>query len=387
MPGRTYSPVQMIERLVAFDTTSRESNLDLIAFVAEYLGSHGVNSTLIHNAERTKANLYATIGPAEVGGVVLSGHTDVVPVDGQDWHSDPFTVKAEGGRLYGRGTADMKSFSAVVLALLPEFLAAPLKTPVHLALSYDEEVGGLGAPDIVAHMQTAGPRPKLVIVGEPTEMTVVDAHKSVVAVDTVVTGLEAHSSATHRGVNAIMAAAEMMVFLGRLAAELETSGNPTAHRFDPPYSTVSVGGVEGGTARNIIPRHCCFKWAARMLPGETTDELLRRMDAHAEATLLPPLRRIHPEASIVNRVIGSMPSLHPEPGSAAETLALALVGSNRTHAVSYGTEAGMFQAIGVPTIVCGPGNIREAHKPDEYIELSQVEACVGFMRRLIARLC
>ena len=386
MPGRTYSPVQMIERLVAFDTTSRASNLELIAFVADYLASHGVKSTLIHNAERTKANLYATVGPADVGGVALSGHTDVVPVDGQDWHSDPFKVKAEGGRLYGRGTADMKSFSAVALALLPEFLAARLKTPVHLALSYDEEVGGLGAPDIVAHMQKAGPRPKLVIVGEPTEMTVVDAHKSVVAVDTIVTGLEAHSSATHRGVNAIMAAADMMVFLGRLAEELEASGNPTAHRFDPPYSTVSVGGVEGGTARNIIPRHCCFKWAARMLPGETTDDLLRRMNEHAEQAVLPPLRKVYPEVSIVNRVTGNMPSLHPEPGSAAETLALALVGSNRTHAVSYGTEAGMFQAIGVPTIVCGPGNIREAHKPDEYIELSQVEACVGFMRRLIARL-
>lgn len=386
MPGRTYSPVQMIERLVAFDTTSRESNLALIGFIADYLQQRGLPATLIHNAERTKANLYATIGPADVGGVVLSGHTDVVPVDGQDWHSDPFQVVARDGRLHGRGTADMKSFSAVILALLPEFLAAPLKLPVHLALSYDEEVGGLGAPGIVAHLLKNGPRPKLVIVGEPTEMEVVDAHKSVVAVDTVVTGLEAHSSATHQGVNAIMVAAELIAFLGQLAEELQVTGNPTAHRFDPPYSTLSVGGIEGGTARNIIPRHCCFKWACRMLPGETAEALLQRLDDHAEAAVLPRLRKIYPQASIVSREIASMPSLHPEPGSAAETLALSLVASNRTHAVSYGTEAGLFQAAGVPTIVCGPGNIREAHKPDEFIELTQVEACVGFMRRLITRL-
>jgi acetylornithine deacetylase len=183
-----------------------------------------------------------------------------------------------------------------------------------------------------------------------------------------------------------MVAAEVLVFLGQIAEELQATANPTAHRFDPPYSTISVGNIEGGTARNIIPRHCRFKWACRMLPGESADGLLHRLDAHAEAEVLPRLRKIYPQASIVNRQIGSMPSLFPEPGSAAETLALALVESNRTHAVSYGTEAGMFQAAGVPTIVCGPGNIREAHKPDEFIELAQVEACVGFMRRLIARL-
>jgi acetylornithine deacetylase len=376
----------MIERLVAFDTTSRDSNLDLIHFVAGYLEGHGVASTLLHNAERTKANLYATIGPADRGGVVLSGHTDVVPVDGQDWHTDPFKVVARDGRLYGRGTADMKSFSAVILALLPEFLGARLKTPVHLALSYDEEIGGLGAPDIVAHFQKHGPRPELVIVGEPTEMQVVDAHKSILAIDTTVTGLEAHSSATDLGVNAIAAAAELIGLLERLGEELKATTDPTAHRFSPPYGTISVGLIEGGTARNIIPRHCCFKWDLRMLPDASSDALLTRFTERAEREVLPKLRKVYPGAEIVSRKIATMAALRPEPGSRAEVLALALAGSNRTQAVSYGTEAGLFQAAGVPTIVCGPGNIREAHKPNEFIELTQVEACVGFMRRLIARL-
>ncbi|HYM30453.1 MAG TPA: acetylornithine deacetylase [Candidatus Cybelea sp.] len=386
MPPKAYTPVEMIERLVGFDTTSRDSNLKLIHFVADYLREHGVASTLIPNADGSKANLYATIGPRGLGGVVLSGHTDVVPVDGQEWHTDPFVVTRRGSRLYGRGTSDMKSFSAVALALLPEFLAARLKRPVHLALSYDEEVGCLGAPGIIEHFVKNGPRPELCIVGEPTEMQVVDAHKSIVAVDTTVTGFEAHSSATHMGVNAIMVAAELMGELARIGDDFKARKVPNAERFDPPYSTISVGMIQGGTARNIIPRQCVFRWDCRMLPGQDDNEVIERLRRFAERDVLPRLRKIHPGADIVIDKRHSVVPLRPDPGSPAEVLAHALAGSNSTHAASYATEAGLFQTAGVPTIICGPGNIREAHKPNEFIELEQVEACVGFMRRLMRRL-
>jgi acetylornithine deacetylase len=382
MPQQTYTPVEMIERLVSFDTTSRNSNLELIHFVRDYLNHHGVAVDLVHNDEKTKANLYATLGEKRDGGVVLSGHTDVVPVDGQDWTSDPFSVRAAEGRLYGRGTADMKSFIAIALALAPEFLARDLKIPIHLALSYDEEVGCIGAHGLVPSITVPGARPKAVIVGEPTNMRVVNAHKGINAFRTAVSGLEAHSSAPQLGINAIIYAAELISFLATVAEELKQNADPLS-RFDPPYTSIQVGRIEGGTALNIIPKECTFYWEFRDVPDEDPDALLQRFNDFAQTELLPRMRAVSDKADIVTTATSRVSGLFPENGSAAETLVMALVGSNQTFTAAYGTEAGIFQGAGVPTVVCGPGDISQAHKPDEFIELAQIEECTAFMRRLM----
>jgi len=383
MPGDSYTPREMIDRLIAFDTTSRDSNLELIHFVQEYLGNLGIACTLIHDETGVKANLFATVGPQVDGGVVLSGHTDVVPVDGQDWHTDPFSVVERDGRLYGRGTSDMKSFSAIALALVPEMLARGLQRPVHFALSYDEEVGCLGAHSLVEHVGGLPVRPQAVIVGEPTEMTVVNAHKGCHSYVTTVTGLEAHSSATHTGVNSIFYAAELISFLHRQAQELQAERN---ERYDPPYTTLHVGTVHGGTAQNIIPLETQFSWEFRVIPGHDAGTLRAGFDRFAAEELLPRMRAVHPDADIRTVQRASVRALVPEDGSPAETLVLALAGSNQTFAASYATEAGMFQGGGVPTVICGPGSIREAHKPNEFIELTQIDACEAFLRRLIDHL-
>ncbi|MBT4486317.1 MAG: acetylornithine deacetylase [Rhodospirillaceae bacterium] len=384
MAAQTFTPREMIDRLVAFDTTSRESNLGLIHFVRDYLADHGVESTLIHDKSGAKANLFATVGPMIDGGVVLSGHTDVVPVDGQDWSTDPFLVTERDGRLYGRGTADMKSFIAIALALVPDMVARGLSLPIHFALSYDEEVGCLGAPDLSRHLQGLPCRPQALIVGEPTEMKVVNAHKGCCAIRTIVTGLEGHSSETHKGVNSIFAAAKLVNYLSDRADELQTSNvNP---RFDPPYTTIQVGTIQGGTAGNIIPKETTFWWEYRALPDVDGPSIVTDFRAFAEAEVLPRMRKTHPEADIKIDVRGEVIPLLPEDGSPAETLVLALTGSNQTYAVSYGTEAGIFQKDGVASVICGPGSISVAHRPDEYIEISQVEACTDLMHKLINRL-
>ncbi len=384
MAGETYSPREMIERLVAFDTTSRESNLGLIHFVRDYLTGHGVESTLIPDETGAKANLFATIGPEVDGGVVLSGHTDVVPVDGQDWSSDPFEISERDGRLYGRGTSDMKSFCAIALAKVPDMVARGLALPIHFALSYDEEVGCLGAPDLSRPLQGLPVRPQALIVGEPTEMKVVNAHKGCCAIRTTVTGLEGHSSETHKGVNSIIAAARLVAYLGDKAEELQTTD--LNDRFDPPYTTIQVGTITGGTAGNIIPKETTFWWEYRTLPGADGPGIVADFEAFAQERVLPKMRAVHPEANIEIDVRGEIIPLVPEDGSPAETLVLALTGSNQTYAVSYGTEAGIFQQGGVASVICGPGSISVAHRPDEYIELSQVEACTAFMDKLIDRL-
>jgi acetylornithine deacetylase len=316
--------------------------------------------------------------------VVLSGHTDVVPVDGQDWSSDPFTVQERGGRLYGRGTSDMKSFIAIALALVPKMKAAGLKKPIHLALSYDEEVGCLGVHGLIGHISQLSTKPQAVIVGEPTEMTVVNAHKGCYSYITTVEGLEAHSSQTQIGVNSIYYAAELIGYLQRMSEDMQT--RELNDRFTPPYTTVHVGVMQGGTAQNIVPRETTFSWEFRVIPGHDPEELKAGFDAFAEQDVLPRMRKVHPGARISTRVRARITPLVPDDGSAAETLVMALVGSNQAYAVSYGTEGGFFQESGIPTVVCGPGNIREAHKPDEYIELSQVAACTEFMEKLIAHL-
>ena len=380
MLAATFTPKTMLEKLISFDTTSRESNLALIHFVQDYLEGHGIASALIHDESGEKANLYATLGPEVDGGVVLSGHTDVVPVDGQDWASDPFDCLEKDGLLYGRGTSDMKGFIATALALVPEFLARPLKAPIHLAFSYDEEVGCIGVHGIIRHMDGLAQRPKAVIIGEPSEMTVVNAHKGICAVRTTVRGLEAHSSATHLGVNSVIYAAELIGFLNRMAEGMQSSGKQNP-RFEPPHTTVHVGTIGGGTALNIIPRETRFHWEWRGLPEDDTD-VLGRFEAFAAEEVLPRMQAVYPGAEIRSEVTSEVRPLVPEDGSPAETLVLALAGSNQTFAVSYGTEGGAFQAGGTPAVICGPGSIVQAHKPNEFVALSQLDACADFLGKL-----
>jgi acetylornithine deacetylase len=380
--GTRYSPKEMIAKLISFDTVSRNSNLQLIEFLEAYLDGWGVSSRRIENEDGTKANLLATVGPADVaGGIVLSGHTDVVPVDGQEWTADPFTLREAEGKLFGRGTCDMKSFFAIALAMVPDFLSKNMTVPLHFALSYDEEIGCLGVRPLIDQAIKRLPKPQVVIVGEPTDMAVVNAHKSIYAFRTTVRGLEAHSSATHEGVNAVMIASELIHFISGIADEMKAKGDPTG-RFDPPYTSVHVGPIQGGTALNIIPKDCSFQWEFRSLPGQDTDEIASRVNAFAE-TLLPKMHAVSAETGIETIAGAFVPPLVPDNGSTGETLVLKLAEQNSTLAVSYGTEAGLFQLADIPTVICGPGSILQAHKPDEYVTLAQVEACEHFMRRLM----
>lgn len=383
--AQSYSPLEMLERLVAFDTTSRNSNLELISFVQAYLAGHGIAAEILPDETGAKANLIATIGPQAPGGIVLSAHSDVVPVDGQPWDTEPFKVIRRDGRLYGRGTADMKTFPAVALALVPQFLAARMKRPVHIVLSYDEEVGCLGAPPLVKALVARGLKPEAAIIGEPTMMRVVNAHKAIHSWVTEITGHEAHSSNVHKGVSAVMAAGELLGELSRIAADLRAKGDPSG-RFDPPFSTAQSSIIQGGTAINILARRCTFGWETRTLPGGDPGYVIARMESFAFGDLLPRMRAIAPACEISFTARSRVPALMPEPGSPAEALALSLAGLNAADAVSYATEAGIFQEAGIPAIVCGPGDIAQAHQPNEFIDESQLAACERFMHRLMARL-
>lgn len=383
MPApQRFTSREMIEKLVSFDTTSHLSNLDLIGFVESYLAGHGVRSQRVMNEDGSKANLFATLGPGDrAGGIVLSGHTDVVPVEGQDWSSDPFSAIERDGKLFGRGTSDMKSFIAVALAFVPEFLKEGPKVPVHFALSYDEEVGCLGVRPMIDSIVRSMPRPQVVVVGEPSSMKVVNAHKSIQSYRTVVTGLEGHSSATDKGVNAVIHAAELIGFLAGIAEEMRERGDASG-RFQPPFTSVNVGPIKGGTALNIIPKTCSFLWEYRALPDLHPDEIITRFNEHAEKHVLPRMRAVHPGANIETSVRAQAPGLVPDEGSPGETLVMKLAQCNSAEAVSYGTEAGLFQLADIPTVVCGPGDIAQAHKPDEFVALSQIAECERFMARL-----
>jgi len=383
----TATPSEILRRLVAFDTVSANSNLALIDWVVEYLRGHGIAADLTFSNARDKANLFATIGPADVGGgVILSGHTDVVPVVGQPWDSDPFALVERDGRLYGRGTADMKSFIAIALALVPEFKDRPLKRPLHLALSFDEEVGCFGAPHLIESLPRGAARPSLVIVGEPTNMAVANAHKGCHVFATAVTGLAAHSSAPQRGVNAILAASEIIQFIAGLASEARAASRPESG-FEPPYTSSNIGSIAGGTAMNIIPRDCEFTWDFRPLPGEDTAAIRDRIDRFIAADLLPRLRRVHPGADVTTRALASIPGLVAQPGSPAEELARQLTGANQSTVVAYGTEAGLFQGAGIPAVICGPGSMEQGHQPNEFITIEQLEAGTAFQRRLADWAC
>jgi acetylornithine deacetylase len=382
---RLDAALAMLERLVGFDTESAKSNLDLAAFVEDYLKSLGVAYVKIPNGAGDKAALFASVGPNRDGGIVLSGHTDVVPVEGQTWTSDPFKLRREADRVYGRGACDMKGFDAVCLAMIPEFQRARLASPIHILLSYDEETTCRGPLDTIARFGTDLPRPGAVLVGEPTLMQVADAHKSVAAYTTVAHGHEAHSSKPSLGASAIETACDLVSELYRFGKELAASGDPTG-RFDPPASTIHVGTIHGGTARNIMAGLCRFRWEFRALPGVAQSLALRRLEEYAAGVVTPRLTRYANDAFIETVTEVEVPGLKPESGSAAETLALKLARAKRTIAVSFASEAGQFQLANVPAVVCGPGSIDQAHQPDEYIEITQIEACIAFMRRLAGEL-
>jgi acetylornithine deacetylase len=379
--GLRFMPLEMLARLVAFDTVSHKSNLELIGFVEDYLAGWGVSSVRFPNAAGDKAALFVTLGPQDRGGVLLSGHTDVVPVEGQAWSRDPFTLHVEAGRAYGRGAVDMKGFVALALALVPDFLAANLATPIHLFFSYDEEVTCLGVVDGIAEMGRTLPKPRAVIVGEPTSLDLADAHKGIRTFFTTVTGVPAHSSKPHLGASAVHAGTRLAAGLVAMADEAEAERDPTG-RFDPPYDTVHVGKFHGGIARNILADRCDLSWEVRTLPGSDPEAVPARF-ATLSNEVLARMRKTAPSAAIETVMSSDVPGLAPDPGSEAETLAMRLAGRNDTIAVAYATEAGHFQRAGLPTIVCGPGSIDQAHQPDEYITLEQFAAGEAFMRRLL----
>jgi acetylornithine deacetylase len=370
----------LLARLVAFDTTSHKSNMPIVRFVEGYLRRHGVDCTLVPTPDGEKASLFATIGPAGVGGIALSGHTDVVPVDGQAWSTDPFTLIERDGRLYGRGACDMKGYLACVLAMVPEFKARKLATPIHIAFSYDEEVGCTGVRPMIAGLGASLPRPRMVLVGEPTSMTVVDAHKGPMRWSVQLTGRAAHSSMPHLGVNTITYAGHLLGELARIEAELEEASRDD--RFDPPYTTLQVTQMVAGNASNIVPASCWFGWEIRRLPGFDGTALDARFRRFAEERCLAPMRQAAPEAAIAIEIVNEVPAFAAHPASEAVPLALKLAQQNDTFAVCYATEASLFQAAGAPAVVCGPGNIAQAHTPDEYLEVAELEKCLAFLGRL-----
>jgi acetylornithine deacetylase len=382
--GDIYAPREMLAKLVAFPTVSRDGNMELVDFVRDYLAGHGVASRIVPSADGTKASLYALVGPAEPGGVVLSGHSDVVPVDGQAWTTDPWRLTERDGRLHGRGAVDMKGFVALALALAPDMLRAGIRRPVQIALSHDEELGCLAAPEMIARMRETMPPAAAVFVGEPTDMKVVTAHKACAGLETVVTGREVHSSILHRGVSAVMTAARLVQWHADRNAENAAAADPACD-FDPPWTTLHVGTIAGGTAGNITARRCRFTTDIRALPGEDVHAWIDRYRAFATG-VSAEIAAVHPDAGVAVEVIHATAGCAPEADGAAEAMARALTGDNARRTVSYATEAGQFQEAGYSTVVVGPGSIAQAHQPDEYVTVAQFAEGEAFVRRLVERL-
>lgn len=373
--------LDLLADLIAFDTTSRESNLALIDYVRAYLAGLGIDSELLFNAERSKANLYARIGPAGAGGVMLSGHSDVVPVDGQSWSVPPFQLSARDGRLYGRGTADMKGFIACVLAAVPAFMERPLRLPLHIAISYDEEVGCLGVRSLVERLRASPERPAICLIGEPSEMRPVLGHKGKLAMRCEVHGAACHSAYAPQGVNAIEYAAKLIGRLGEIGERLAA---PEHHdsRFDPPYSTMQAGLIQGGRALNIVPAECRFDFEMRALPADDPQQVAAELRDYAERELLPRMRAVSAASDIRFSELSSYPGLLTDAASDAARL-LALIAEREDFTtVAFGTEGGLFDAAGVATVVCGPGSMEQGHKPDEFVTLEQLERCDAMLARL-----
>ncbi|MFM0482721.1 acetylornithine deacetylase [Paraburkholderia strydomiana] len=371
----------LLATLIGFATVSRESNLDMIGFIRDYLDELGVKSELFYNAERTKANLFATIGPHERGGIVLSGHTDVVPVEGQAWSVDAFRLTERDGRLYGRGTADMKGFIASVLAAVPGFVERDLKLPVHLAFSYDEEVGCLGVRPMLAELERRPHKPVLCLIGEPTELKPVLGHKGKLAMRCQVKGAPCHSAYAPYGVNAIQYAARMISRLEEIGDHL-AQPEYRDERFDPPFSTVQTGVIKGGRALNIVPAECEFDFEVRALPGFDAGQVADELQTYAEAELLPRMRAVKSDADIRFQSLSAYPALATSPDSEAARLLTLLTGSNEFGTVAFGTEGGLFEQAGIPTVVCGPGSMDQGHKPDEFLTSEQLSDCDAMLARL-----
>ncbi|PTT28716.1 acetylornithine deacetylase [Pseudomonas sp. HMWF021] len=374
--------VALLKTLVGFDTTSRESNLQLIEFVHDYLAEFDVSCELIYNAERSKANLFASIGPAEQPGIVLSGHTDVVPVDGQPWTVAPFELSEHDGKLFGRGTADMKGYIACVLALVPALIAAELRMPVHIALSYDEEVGCLGVRSLLAELEQRPVKPLLCIIGEPTELKPVLGHKGKLAMRCDVHGHPCHSAYAPLGVNAIEYAAELIGELRRIGQQLKAPEHHDA-RFDPPYSTVQTGVISGGKALNIVPADCRFDFEIRALPSQDPTQVAQQLQAYAEQQVLPRMRAVSEHSAIRFSELSAYPGLATDAQSQAAELIAAFCGSQEFGTVAFGTEGGLFDAAGIPTVVCGPGSMDQGHKPDEFVSRAQLDACDAMLQRML----
>ena len=383
-----------LTRLIAFDTVSRHSNLALIKDVQAYCEHLGLTVDLTFNEEKNKANLFVSVAAgnnADIvnGGLVLSGHTDVVPVDGQAWTSDPFTATIRGSRLYGRGSCDMKGFIACALQVLSEAAqlsqSGQLRRPLHLALSFDEEVGCLGAPLILADLKARGITPDYCIVGEPTNMTMVVAHKGIAVYRCRVHGKSAHSSLTPQGVNAISYASRLICYVDTLAEEI-SQRDDNDPLFDVPYSTLSVGTIQGGTATNIVPNLCEFTFDYRNLPHMTQDDILLPIQAKV-AELNAQMQARAPETGIELQQQESVPAMTDNDSAELQALIAALTGDDKRHKVAYATEGGQFTNAGIPTIICGPGSIEQAHKADEYVELSELERCDAFLQKLLDSCC
>jgi acetylornithine deacetylase len=375
---------EILARLVAFDTTSRTSNLQLIDFIRNLLNDHGIESLLVHNDDQSRANLYATIGPDDIGGVMLSGHTDVVPTTGQDWHSDPYHLKTGDKLLVGRGSCDMKGFIACVLAGLPQITTGSLKMPIHLAFSYDEEIGCLGAKKLVDAMTRFEVKPRIGLIGEPTNMSMVLGHKGKLSYRVTVSGLSCHSAYISNGVNAVEYAAELIAFIRNMNTRVQQE--LIDHSYTVPHSTFHVGTINGGTALNIVPKQCEFEFEIRNLPQEDLDALVHEIRHYASDVLLADMKSRYPDSEIRFDETSSYPGLHTDPASTVIAYTRSInpidnIGDN----VSFGTEAGLFDGIGVNCLVCGPGSIDQAHKPDEFVSREQMQTCDQMIENLVQR--
>lgn len=385
MSDRVNSAIAILDRLVSFPSLPGKSNLQLIGYVREYLAGHRIESFLSQDDTGMRANLHALIGPRIEGGVALNGHTDVVPADGQSWSSDPFRLTRRDDRLYGRGAVDMKGFLACMLAAAPMFRTRSLARPVHLTFCYDEEIGGLGAPVLIADMAARGPLPAIAIVGEPTAMQIVAGHKGGCEMRTEITGLEGHASDPRKGANAIFAAARFIARLEEMStklAEQKRSGSP----FDPPYSTISVGTIHGGAARNIIAGQCAFDWELRPMPGEDADAILAEIARFSLGELVTQMRAVAPTAAINIIEEARVPALDPTEAAVAVALIRNTTGLAEARCVSFGTDAGYFCRAGISAAVFGPGRIERAHKPDEFITVDELAACLSYFEQLAEHL-